>query len=163
MSYIPGTVALNSHCALLKAAVISTLTCRFLSLLHSSVWKWHLQTCNTDNYSHILWESLSWLKARLAFLEQSCFFSPKTHFASLSCSHQEIKNNESTRDYFSWKFNQALSPSCACVSKPWCACEAWTWSKNHLLERQEVQGKSFARWHLSIWADCPAADALSAV
>ena len=36
------------------------------------------------------------------------------------------------------------------------------WSKNHLLERQEVQGKSFARWHLSVWADCPAADALSA-
>lgn len=33
--------------------------CGFLlSLPHSSEWKWHLQTPNTDNYSRILWESL---------------------------------------------------------------------------------------------------------
>lgn len=45
VSYTPGTVALNSCCALLKAAVIFTLMCVdgfLLSLLHSSLWKWHL-------------------------------------------------------------------------------------------------------------------------
>lgn len=90
VSYTPGTMALNSCCALSKAAVIFTLMCVdgfLLSLLHSSLWKWHLWTQNTDNYSHILWESLIWLKAWLAFPERSCFFSPKTHFALLSCSH----------------------------------------------------------------------------
>lgn len=38
---------------------IHTDVCGFLpSLLQSSAWKWHFQSCNTDNYSHILWESL---------------------------------------------------------------------------------------------------------
>lgn len=45
VSYTPGTMALNSCCALSKAAVIFTLMCVdgfLLSLLHSSLWKWHL-------------------------------------------------------------------------------------------------------------------------
>ena len=48
-----------SLCTIEGCCNIHTDMCGLLlSLLHGSVWKWHLQTRNTDNYSHILWESL---------------------------------------------------------------------------------------------------------
>lgn len=48
-----------SPCAIKGCCDIRPDVRRFLlSLLCSSVWKWHLQTRNTDNYSPILWESL---------------------------------------------------------------------------------------------------------
>lgn len=48
-----------SLCPVKGCCNIHTDVCRFLlSLLHSSAWEWHLPTSNTDNYSHILGESL---------------------------------------------------------------------------------------------------------